>query len=235
MKNLQIIFLVCLSLNLLTMQKGLAVSPFSLLRQAADVMAIEAPMADLTVRGNIRNFLALPDALQQIIVYEYLKKNQNRSFEWWKTLAGHTGWVRSVINITYKFITSGSIDGIVRIWDINSGKCIQVLEGHTRCVNSVIKITDTLIASGSSDRTVRIWDINSGKCTQILEGHVGWVSSVIKLTDTLIATGSDDKTLRIWDISSGRCIQVLKGHAGWVSSVTKLTDKLIATVSDVKH
>src|SRR3990167_5757406 len=153
MKNLQIIFLVCLNLNLLTMQKGLflssAVPTLGLLGQAADVMALEAPIADLTaspltessVRGNIGNFLALPYALQQKIVFEYLKKNQNRSFEEWKTLAGHTGWVRSVIKITDKLIASGSEDGTVRIWNINSEKCIQVLEGHTRWVSSVVKIT----------------------------------------------------------------------------------------------
>ena len=54
------------------------------------------------------NFLALPYALQQIIVYEYLKKNQNRSFEWWKTLAGHTG-KESKDLITFMFIYKWSL------------------------------------------------------------------------------------------------------------------------------
>src|SRR5262249_50500595 len=34
-------------------------------------------------------------------------------------------------------IVSGSVDGAVRLWDLESGNCLRILEGHTDSVYSV--------------------------------------------------------------------------------------------------
>ncbi|ETO04354.1 WD-40 repeat protein [Reticulomyxa filosa] len=69
-------------------------------------------------------------------------------------------------------ILSGSYDKSVRLWDIRSGKQIQVFNGHTNCVNVVeyspfvIKNSignSNVICSGSFDNTIRFWDIRSNK------------------------------------------------------------------------
>ena len=51
-----------------------------------------------------------------------------------KTFAGHANWVEHVaLSSDSRYAASGSsIDGIIKIWDIESGKQLQELRGHTR-------------------------------------------------------------------------------------------------------
>ncbi|ETO33783.1 WD-repeat protein [Reticulomyxa filosa] len=69
-------------------------------------------------------------------------------------------------------ILSGSIDKSVCLWDIRSGKQIQVFNGHTDYVyvveyspfvikNNIVNLN--VICSGSFDNTIRFWDIRSNK------------------------------------------------------------------------
>jgi WD40 repeat protein len=79
-----------------------------------------------------------------------------------KVLEGHRSWVKSVY-VQDNLIISGSGDKTIRIWDINTGKCLKTLEGHYGWVKSVFA-KDNLVISGSNDNTIRIWDIDSGIC-----------------------------------------------------------------------
>jgi WD40 repeat protein len=72
---------------------------------------------------------------------------------------GHTNKVISVAYSPYGTkIVSGSGDGIIKIWDANTGQCLKTLEGHSDDVNSVAYSPDgKRIISGSDDETVKIW------------------------------------------------------------------------------
>ena len=60
----------------------------------------------------------------------------------------------------------------VRLWDLETGRCLRVLEGHTDAVVSVAWSADPRRAlSGSNDKTVRLWDVETGRCLRVLEGH----------------------------------------------------------------
>ena len=55
---------------------------------------------------------------------------------------------------------SGSDDKTVRLWDVETGRCLRVLEGHTDWCRSVAWSADRRRAlSGSADQTVRLWDV----------------------------------------------------------------------------
>ena len=102
-------------------------------------------------------------------------------------------------------IVSGSRNKTVKIWDVRSGKCTQILKGHNNCVNSVaISLDGKTVVSGSWDKTVKVWDIRSDKWVKTLRGHDDWVMSVvIGRDDKMVVSGSKDKTVNIWDIRSG--------------------------------
>jgi len=58
-----------------------------------------------------------------------------------------------------RILASGSWDGTVKLWDVQSGEVIHSLEGHSDWVRSVAFSPDgTKLASGSFDRTIKIWE-----------------------------------------------------------------------------
>ncbi len=135
---------------------------------------------------------------------------------------GHTAPVSSVaISSDGTRALSGSWGNVVRLWDIESGRCLRILEGHTGPVNSLAWSDDEGCAlSGSEDRTVRFWDVNSGRCFRVLEGHADSVLSVaFSGNGERALSGSADGTARLWDLESGSCLRVFEGHSDSVRSV----------------
>ncbi|MFN9873680.1 MAG: WD40 repeat domain-containing protein [Pseudanabaena sp.] len=68
-----------------------------------------------------------------------------------KTLQGHRSWVWGIaISADSKFLASGSYDHTVKVWDLESGECLQTLQGHPSSVLSVRFSHDgkTLFSSG---------------------------------------------------------------------------------------
>lgn len=125
---------------------------------------------------------------------------------------------------------SGSTDNAVKLWDINSGECLQTLKGHNNWIFAVaFSPNGQTIASASHDRTVRIWNIKTGKCLHICQGHSHLVSSVAFNPDgKTIASGSQDQTVRIWDIKTGKCLQVIRSARIYenmnIKGITGLTE-----------
>ncbi len=79
-----------------------------------------------------------------------------------RTLSGHQDLVWSIsFSPDSRLLISGSNDRSVRLWDVESGRQVQILEGHQDDVNSVAFSPDGLLAaSASDDETVRVWDLS---------------------------------------------------------------------------
>ena len=78
-----------------------------------------------------------------------------------------------------KQLVSGEKDGLIRIWDIATGKELFALGGHTAAVNSVAFSPDgSYLASASDDFSVRVWGTNDGALLQTLNQHVQPVRAV---------------------------------------------------------
>lgn len=58
-------------------------------------------------------------------------------------------------------LATGTKDGIVRLWDLRSGKIIRSLEGHTDAITS-LKFDSRNLVTGSLDRSIRVWDLRTG-------------------------------------------------------------------------
>jgi WD40 repeat protein/serine/threonine protein kinase len=151
-----------------------------------------------------------------------------------QTLDGHSSSVTSAaLSNDRKWGLSGSVDRTLRLWELNSGKCLRTLEGHRGEVTSVVLSGDGQWAlSGSADCTLRLWELKDGRCLRTWEGHTGEVTSLVLSGDGHWAlSGSLDGTLRLWDLRgilsdfhSEKCLRTFHGHTKGVVSVAISAD-----------
>ena len=148
---------------------------------------------------------------------------------------GHSGWGESVCySPDRKYVVSGSEDKTIKIWEIETGRCIRTLEEHTSSVTSVVYSPNgKYVASGSGDGTIKLWEVSSGSCVKTLEEHTSSVTSVVYSPNgRYVVSGSFDDTIKVWEVTTGVCIKTLIGHTGSVYSVAYSPDgKYVASGS----
>ena len=61
-----------------------------------------------------------------------------------------------------QFVAAGSLDTVVRIWDVATGVLVERLRGHRDSVYSVAFTPDGKgLVSGSLDKTLKFWDVSA--------------------------------------------------------------------------
>lgn len=133
-----------------------------------------------------------------------------------------------------KLLATTSADGLVRLWNAESGTKIATLTGHTNAVTAVAFSPDgRTLATGSLDRTARLWNISSGALRITLTGHSDNVSAVAFSPDgKTVATASWDGTVRLWNIASGASRGILASNVRYVSSMAYSPSGDILAVAD---
>ena len=110
-----------------------------------------------------------------------------------------------------KTLVAAGTDGVIRVWDVTSGRMQRTLTGHT---NSIYKAdfspNEKLIASSSRDTTAIIWDFTTGRELYKLTGFKCSVKSVAFSPDgkTLSVVGNDGM-MKIWDVETGKELKSL--------------------------
>lgn len=119
-----------------------------------------------------------------------------------------------------KLLATGDSDGVVRLWEVTTGKERLILTEHTSWVYS-IKFTarGTRLITGSDDKTIKIWDLNTGKCLKTLVQSNGVYAIAIDPVKAKLASVSYEKIL-LWDLHNGKCLKTFLEHTDWVYSVS---------------
>lgn len=119
----------------------------------------------------------------------------------------HEGPVRFVnFHPTQPIFVSGGDDYTIKVWSLQSRKCLFTLTGHLDYVRTVFFHHDLpWIISASDDQTIRIWNWQNRQEIACLTGHNHYVMCAqFHPTDDLIVSASMDQTVRVWDISGLR-------------------------------
>jgi len=149
-----------------------------------------------------------------------------------KALRGHGHFVQDVvISSDGQFALSGSWDGTLRLWDLNTGLTTRRFVGHEKDVLSVAFSADNRqIVSGSRDKTIKLWN-TLGECKYTIvsegEGHSEWVSCVSfspNASHPLIVSAGWDKLVKVWQLSNCKLRTNLIGHSGYINAVTVSPD-----------
>ena len=129
---------------------------------------------------------------------------------------GHESWVTAlVLTPDGKKLISGSWDGTVRVWDVETGKADPILESHKSKIYSVAVSRDgKRAASGGGNGEVYLWDLESNSELAHLEGH-DEETEVNGIAYTLdgkrVVTAAADGEIRIWEVPSGKDLGKIAG------------------------
>ena len=126
---------------------------------------------------------------------------------------GHDNYAQSLaLSPDGRLLAVGRIDGVVGLWEVDSGKLIHELEKHTDTVVSLVFTNDgTKLVSGARDSQAIVWDVGTGKLIWSLEGHSSSVYGLDVSPDgNLIASACWDKLLFLWDAKTGEKVQQAK-------------------------
>ncbi|KAM7538040.1 hypothetical protein Aperf_G00000059523 [Anoplocephala perfoliata] len=116
-----------------------------------------------------------------------------------QTFGGHTGPVTCVaMDEKRHFLYTGSSDGRIASWLMETGQRIHWFEGHTAPIIDLL-ISDNCLYSASSDETARAWVTDVAQELQVFKRHGHTVFKLGLLKGDILITGSGDGTIRCFD------------------------------------
>lgn len=120
-----------------------------------------------------------------------------------------------------KHVWSGTIDGIIKMWDPSAHSCLASVKAHADGVTALAFSRDSKLAvSVSADKLVKVWDVETGRCISDLQGHTKRVNCCVLTPDSrMIISGGTDGKLKVWDVNERRCISTFVAHQGGVSTI----------------
>ena len=123
-----------------------------------------------------------------------------------KLLKGHTD---SIICCTYdasgRYVATSSLDGTIKIWEIQTTKCLKTLGGFTSFVRSLCFTSDgSLLIIGDNNGTVQACDINTWNCNSICQDYYAGVSAKIAChpNERKILVPSHSNTLKVLNLDN---------------------------------
>lgn len=136
----------------------------------------------------------------------------------------HEGPVRGIdFHPTQPIFASCGDDYTIKVWSLDTNKCLYTLNGHLDYVRTVFFHNELpWIISASDDQTIRIWNWQNRKEIACLTGHNHFVMCAqFHPSEDMIVSASLDETIRVWDISGLR-----KRHSA--PGASRLEDQIAA-------
>ena len=124
------------------------------------------------------------------------------------------------------FIAAGLRDGLIKVWDAETGSLLQVLQqkpgGPTNTVLDLKWSPDSKhLISLSRYKPITIWNIRKGEEIRSVDENTGWILDLAwSPSGDMLASGSEAGVIAIWESPSGRKLRSLQDPVGWIHCLT---------------
>ena len=151
-----------------------------------------------------------------------------------RKLDGHTGTITSVVLTNdNRFVISGSSDGTITIWDINSHSIIYNIKNNCSVTGLILGANDSILISAFDDGSIKIHNRLTCQPIHSFKDHTGSITSIAYNShNNLLVSGSEDCTIKLYDLEKRKVVRNLSAHTKKVLSVAISEDgKLLASGS----
>ena len=99
---------------------------------------------------------------------------------------------------------SASADNILRLWDIETGKCLSALHHGSDIMAAIISSNGQIAVSASEDGLLRLWNVQTGKCRNKIDIDTESIQLLAFTPDEkTVVCGSSEGSLVLCDVQSG--------------------------------
>jgi WD40 repeat protein len=136
-----------------------------------------------------------------------------------------------------KTLAAASWDGVIRLWDVATGKELRRWERQNGWIKSLAFSPDGLIlAAPGPEVDISLWETATGELQRRLRGHQrGYEPMRIAFSPDgkVLASKGPDKTFRLWDVATGREVFRI-AQQGYTDAVVAFSPdgKTVATVTN---
>jgi len=137
-----------------------------------------------------------------------------------QTFGGHSSMIRhTALNLTNDpqkaRLATGSDDGIVRIWDVQSGLLLNALYGHTTAVSGLVWLSETELLTADSIGQMIRWSFTRTGELPLRDEYEARVSVLQWLAGDLILSAAHDGQGHLWRATDGEIVMPIQ-HAGQI-------------------
>lgn len=126
-------------------------------------------------------------------------------------------------------VVTGSQEGPARVWQISTGREVELIGHGDRVTAAAFSPDGTLVATGGGceygvecrDTTVRIWEAETGRARSVMSGHTKSVLSAVFSPDgRWLVTLDQYGQARVWHAGTGDAVAVLDGLSGSLTAAS---------------
>ena len=149
-----------------------------------------------------------------------------------RNYTGHTDLVLSLESINSDLLASGSQDGSIHIWFLNTGELKRKIQALSPVSRLKLLNNGVYLVASFFQSVLNIFDIRTGGNINYMMGHSSLIFDLeLIVNSNLLASSSDDLSIRLWDLTSQTCKFILTGHTDAVYGLKLISAEILASSS----
>jgi WD40 repeat protein len=138
-------------------------------------------------------------------------------------LDGHVSSIGEKMSFSHdgNRVASATKDGLVRVWDAESGRLVRAFKAATRIA---LDGNGRQLAATQDEHAINVWDVASGASVVTLTtanrvGAIAMSRDGTRIAAALAGMTAEAWTIQIWDAKTGRAVAVTSGAGDSSSSL----------------
>ena len=147
------------------------------------------------------------------------------------TYSNHTSGVGSLEQIDDQTMASGSFDGTIHIWNVNTTSQIKIIETGSP-VYSLSLLSKDLLAAGLENGFIQFLNLTNGDLVKTFSDSSGaTINYLTKVNQSLLASAKVNFKIDIWDLNLNVTVMTLKGHTSLINVLKMVHSNILASGS----